>query len=223
MTKTDKFIEVLQLFNSPITIATWVKKIIELYPAVLIQENGKLDDNMTIKELIARISLKVSKGEFIGVEVEDSNFCRKVYYVSSFMKKEFLKEKAQNDIKPVLLEEKINGDMAFLSESETYRIEEFINIILQLNKYFNLNFKLHYIISLENTKLVGKHHADNFQILLEEHTLLKRDGEQRFSIEEQKAYIKRVIVVYMMVCKNLDISLTDEVLDMLLDRLAKIY
>jgi len=43
----------------------------------------------------------------------------------------------------------------------------------------------------------GRHHADNLQILSSGHSLVKKDGEKKFSIEEQKAYIKRVIVLQM--------------------------
>ena len=220
MSKTDKFIEVLQSFNKPITVAEWAKRIIELYPAVLIQSNSKTKDKMTLKELVARMSLKVSKGEFSNVEVTFCNNYRTVFYLSEEMKQEQIKKHASKDIEPIVYEEKILQSLNNLSESETYRIEEFNAITFQLNKYFNLNFELFYLKSLEQE---GEYKAENIQLLTTEHKQQEKKSFTRFTIEEQKAYIKRVIIVHMMVCKKLDISLTDEVLDMLLDRLAKIY
>ena len=223
MTKTDKFIEILQTFNHSVTIAEWSKRIVELYPAVLTQQNGKNSETMTLRELTARMSLKVSKEEFAGVIIENNFSYRKVQYLDSGMKKEYIKKIANKDIEPIIIEERMQEDINKLNESERYRIEEFINITDQLNRYFNLNFQLHHALSLTNTKDVGKHYADNIQLLTVEHTLLREDGEQKFTIEEQKGYIKRIIVIHTMVSKHLDITLTDEVLDMLLDRLAKVY
>ena len=223
MTKTDKFIEVLQTFNHSVTIAEWSKRIVELYPAVLTQQNAKNNEVMTLRELTARISLKVSKEEFSGVEMENSLPYRKVRYMASGMRKEYIKKIANQDIEPIIIAERMKEDINKLNESERYRIEEFIGITDQLNRYFNLNFQLHHSLSLTNSKNIGKHSADNIQLLTAEHILLREDGEPKFTIEEQKAYIKRIIVVHTMVSKHLDITLTDEVLDMLLDRLAKIY
>jgi len=223
MTKSDKFMEVLQTFNTSVTIATWAKRIVELYPAVLVQGTDKKATKMTLRELTGRISLKVSKGDFSDIEVENSTPYRKVKYISSEMQKESLKITANNDMEPVDLENKINKDLEKLSESERYRIEEFMSITDQLNRYFNLNFELHHAYGLNSQKELGKHHADNLQLITTEHMKLKEANEPKFTIEEQKAYIKRIIVVHTMVIKHLDINLTDEVLDMLLDRLAKVY
>jgi len=223
MTKTDKFIEVLQTFNHSVTIAEWSKRIVELYPAVLTQQNNKNSESMTLRELTARISLKVSKEEFPEIEVENTLPYRKVRYLHSGMKKEYIKKVANKDIEPIIIAERMEEDINRLNESERYRIEEFSGITDQLNRYFNLNFQIHHSFSLTNSKNMGKHHADNLQILTAEHALLREDGEPKFTIEEQKAYIKRIIVVHTMVSKHLDINLTDEVLDMLLDRLAKVY
>lgn len=223
MTKTDKFIEVLQTFNHPVTIAQWSKRIVELYPAILTQQNSKHSELMSLRELTARISLKVSKEEFSEVEVEKSLPYRKVRYISSEIKKEYIKKIANQDIEPIIIEERMKEDINRLNEFERYRIEEFIEITNQLNRYFNLNFQLHHALSLTNSRNMGKHYAENLQLLTEEHALLREDGEKKFTIEEQKAYIKRIIVVHTIVSKHLDICLTDEVLDMLLDRLAKVY
>ena len=223
MTKTDKFMEVLQTFEKSVTIAEWAKRIVELYPAVLIQTNSKTDRRMTVVELGAAISLKVSKGEFSQIEVENCTPYRKVRYVSNETKKELSNDYASRDMEIITIEERINADILKLNESDQYRVEEFKSIVEQLNRYFNMNFELHHARSLSNKQQSGKHHPDNLQLLTTEHTFKKEDNVAKFTIEEQKAYIKRVLVVDSMVSKALDITLTDEVLDMLLDRLAKVY
>ncbi|MBU1669246.1 hypothetical protein KKC13_12585 [bacterium] len=223
MTKTEKFIEVLQTFNDPVTIATWAKRIVELYPVVLNQINSNTNEKMTLREFVARISVKVSKGEFPNIEIENCEPYRKVKYCSESMKNERIQKNLNKDIELIVLDEHRQKDLSKLNESDRYRIEEFTSITDQLNRYFNLNFELHHVLSLTNRQKIGKHHADNLQLLTSEHALQKKDDEVRFTIDEQKAYIKRVIVVHTMVSKHLDINLTDEVLDMLLDRLAKVY
>ena len=223
MTKTDKFIEVLQTFKEPITIAKWAKRIVELYPAILIQTNSKTDKRMTVLELATAISLKVSKGEFSHVEVKNCLPYRKVQYISNGSQNKLSKVYANEDIEVMLLESRMNNELVKLNESDRYRIEEFKNVTNQLNKYFNMNFELHHATSLLNKQRPGKHHPNNLQLLTAEHVLKKEDGKKKFTIEEQKAYIKRTLVVDSMVSKASEVSLIDEVLDMLLERLAKVY
>ena len=127
------------------------------------------------------------------------------------------------DVEAIGLEAKMKEDIKKSTEQDNYRLEELINICSQLNKYFSLNFTLHHAQSLANSKNTGRHHIDNIQLLTTEHRLLKKDGVKKFAIEEQRAYIKRVISVHMMINKSIDINLTDDVLEMLLDRLEKIY
>lgn len=223
MRKIEKFIEVLQTFEQPVSILVWVQRIVERYPTILNQVNSKTNKKMTLRELTGFISLKVSKGEFKNLEIEDCEPYRKVKYCSESMRTESIQKTLHKDLELITLDEHIRDDLSKLNESERYRIEELATITDQLNRYFNLNFELHHVVSLINGKKEGKYHADNLQLLTIEHMIQKKDDEPRFTIDEQKAYIKGIIVVHTMVKKHLDINLIDEVLDMLLERLAKVY
>ncbi|CAA6804117.1 MAG: Unknown protein [uncultured Sulfurovum sp.] len=222
MTKKERFMHVLKTFEAPVTISTWVNKVVEDYPSILNQINSTTNEPMTLKSLAANMSLKVSKGEFPEIKILDVEPYRQVLYISENKKNDLTKIELHKDVESITIEEKIDEDIKKLTESDRYRLEEVVNIKEQLNRYFSLNFVLHHAYSLLNSKQ-GKHHVDNLQLLTKEHSVLKKDGEKKFSIEEQKAYIKRIISVHMMINKSIDINLTDEVLEMLLDRLEKVY
>ena len=223
LTKKERFMEVLKTFDKPVTVATWTKKVAELYPSILSQINSKTNEQMTLNDLALGIGLKLSKGEFPKVLIYNIEPYRVVEYLSEVEEAEVIKKSAKKDIEPILLEAKIKGDIEKLTEAEKYRLEELSSIVNQLNRYFSLSFALHHATALMSKEKEGRHQADNLQILTREHGLIKKDGESKFSIEEQKAYIKRIISIQMMVNKELDINLTDEVLEMLLDRLEKVY
>jgi len=223
MTKQERFMDVLKTFETPITVSEWAKRVVEHYPSILNQINSKTNEQMTLKAFATTLSLKVSRGEFSELKVLDSEPYRRVIYLPENKKKDLIKEEVIKDIEPIVLESKIEEDLKKTSDHDRYRLEELNSICTQLNKYFILDFNLHHAQSLSDSKKSGRHHVDNIQLLTKEHSRLKKDGTKKFSIEEQKAYIKRVISVHMMINKNIDINLTDEVLEMLLDRLEKIY
>jgi hypothetical protein len=223
MTKKERFIDVLRTFETPVTVSAWANRVVEQYPSILNQINSKTNEPMTFKELTTTMSLKLSRGEFPELKVLDSEPYRRVIYLTENKRNDLIKLELNKDIEVIVLELKMKEDLEKSSEQDKYRLEELISIYLQLNKYFSLNFTLHHAQSLLNTKSTGRHHIDNLQLLTIEHTLLKKDGSKKFSIEEQKAYIKRVISVHMMIDKSIDMNLTDDVLEMLLDRLEKVY
>jgi hypothetical protein len=175
---------------------------------------------MTLVELTTAISIKLSKGELPQVEIENALPYRKVHYLSNSAQKALIKEHANRDREPMLLEAYVEEGVLKLNESERYRVEEFKSIVDQLNRYFNMNFELHYLSTKQKR---GKYHPDTFELLTSEHIIKRGHEKVRFTIESQKAYIRRVLVVDSMVSKALDMNLTDEVLDLLLDRLEKIY
>ncbi|CAA6808487.1 MAG: Unknown protein [uncultured Sulfurovum sp.] len=222
VTKKERFMDVLKTFEQPVTISVWANRVVEHYPAILRQINSTTNEPMTLKTLVANMSLKVSNGEFPSLKILEVKPYREVMYVSEKQKNDLAKKEVHRDIESIVIEDKIESDTKKLVESERYRLEELLSIKEQLNRYFSLNFVLHHAYSLVHHKQ-GKHHIDNVQLLSKEHALLKKDGDKKFSIEEQKAYIKRIISVHMMIHKHIDINLTDEVLEMLLDRLEKIY
>ena len=223
MTKRERFIDVLRTFDTPVTVSEWAKSVIEQYPSLLTQINSKTNEKMTLKDLAMTISLKVSKGEFSEIKIFDNGSYRKVMYMTESMKNELTKKEVKKDLESINLESKIKEDISKSTESDRYRLEELNSIKDQLNRYFALNFVLHHASSLTNKNNKSKHHVDNLELLTEEHILIKKDGENKFSIDEQKAYIKRIISIQMMINKSIDINLTDEVLEMLLERLEKIY
>ena len=223
VTKKEKFIEILKRFDKPVSIITWTKKIVEQYPSILTQINSNTNEIMTMKELLTGISLKVSKGEFSNIHVVNHGAFRTVQYISDDMKNSLLKKELFKDLEPLLLERKMDEDIKKSTEADRYRLEEFSSIVDQLNRYFSLNFIFHHAKAINDSKKSGRHHIENLEILTSEHAVLKKDGQKRLSIEEQKAYIKRIISIHMMINKTIDLNLTDEVLDMLLDRLEKIY
>ena len=223
MTKKERFIDVLRAFEAPVTVSEWANRVVEEYPTILNQINSQTNEPMTLKALATTMSLKVSRGEFPELKVLDSEPYRRVMYLTEDKKNNLTKMEVHKDVEAIVLEARMKEDIKKSTEQDRYRLEELNNICTQINKYFSLDFKLHHAQSLFNNKNAGRHHADNIEFLTKEHTLLKKDGRKKFSIEEQKAYIKRVISVHMMINKNIDINLTDDVLEMLLDRLEKIY
>jgi len=223
MTKQEKFIEVLRTFDTAVTVSEWANRVVEQYPAILNQINSKTNEPMTLKALATTMSLKVSRGEFSELKVLDSEPYRRVMYLTENKKNDLTKMEVTKDVEAIVLESKMNDDIKKSTEQDRYRLEELSSICTQLNKYFRLNFNFHHAQSLSSTTKSGRHHVDNIQLLTTEHSLFKEDGTKKFSIEEQKAYIKRVISVHMMIDKSIDINLTDEILEMLLDRLEKIY
>jgi len=215
MTKKEQYLEVLKTFNESVTILKWAKRVVEMYPTVL--------EKMTIKELVSGLSLKVSDGEFSNILVENCKPYRRVQYVSTVVKNSLISKARVKDIELILVESKVNQDINKSTELDRYRLEEFMNIVKQLNRDFKLNFQIHYTHSLLRENKLGKHHVNNFEVLTEPHSKLKKDAQKRFSIEEQKAYIKRIISIHLMIRKDIELDLTDEVLDMLLERLTKVY
>jgi len=213
MTKNEKFLNVLRTVETPVTILEWTNKVVEQYPVILNQINSQTNEFITYNTLADMIKSKVSRGEFPEVKVLNSGSYSNIKYVIENKK---LRKKIFKDTENRRIDENF-------SEQNKYRFDEFTSICNQLNKYFKLNFNLYSIESLSNNKNNGRDYIDNIQLLTKEHTLVKRNGTKRFSIEEQKAYIKRVIAVHMMVDRTIDINLTDDVLEMLLDRLEKIY
>jgi hypothetical protein len=223
MTKKERFLEVLKTFDAPVTVVEWAEKVAERYPLILNQLNSKTNKLMTIKDLALGIGQKLELNEFDEVYVLNMEPYRKVEYVPSSMKISYMKKIINKDAEPLFLIEKVKEDLERLTESDRYRIEELKSIQEQLNNYFALDFVLHHINGVMSEKKEGRYHADNLELLAEEHVKKKGIGKLRFTIEEQKLYIKRMIGIGMMLNKEREINLSDEVLEMLLDRLEKVY
>jgi hypothetical protein len=221
MTKKERFINVLRTFERPVTLSEWTNRIIEYYPVVLNQINSQTNELMTPKALASTLKRKVSRGEYPEVKIVDLGSYRdRLYMVKNNQlnpKKEF------KDITKRRLERRREKTTQKYSAQEKYRFEEFNTICRQLNKYFGVDFKIDYAASLSHTPKRGRDYLEQIQLLTKEHSQIKKDDAKRFSIEEQKAYIKRVISVQMMLDRSMEIHLTDDILEMLLDRLEKVY
>ena len=200
----------------------------ELYPELLEAANeqaaNQANDTTGLRELAARISSRLSIGGFPEVEIDDSERPRRVRYISQAQKEERIEEELEADIEPLTRAERIRQDTQTLTEIERYRIEELETIAKQLNKFFNLDFEVDYAFALLNPTQAGKHHPDNLQLLIKAHNGKKnKKNWQRFSLEEQKEYIQKVIALQTMIASRLEIGLVDDVLESLLERLERIY
>lgn len=228
MTKAQKYLEALKTFEDWVIVSEWAMRVGEMYPDLLEAANtqaaNQANDTTGLRELAARISSRLSTGGFPEVEIDDSERPRKVRYASEDEKKERIDEDVEADIEPLTRAERIRQDMQNLSEIERYRIEEFETIARQLNRFFSLDFEVDHAMALLNPAQSGNHHPDNLQLLIKAHNTKKnKNNWQRFTLEEQQTYIKQVIALQTMIAERLDISLVDDVLDSLLDRLKKVF
>jgi len=221
MTKKERFINVLSTFERPVTLSEWTNRIIEYYPAVLNQINSQTNELMTPKALASTLKRKLSRGEYPEVKIVDLGAYRdRLYMVKT---NNLTPRKGFKDIAKRRLEQRREKTTLKYSTQDKYRFEEFNTICRQLNKYFGVDFKIDYAMSLLHTPKRGRDYLKSIQLLTKAHTQIKKEDTKRFSIEEQKAYIKRVISVQMMLDRSMDIHLTDDILEMLLDRLEKVY
>ncbi len=228
MTKSQKYREALKTFDNWVIVSEWAVRVGEMYPDILEAANqqaaNQANETTGLRELAARISSRLSTGGFAEVEIDDSERPRKVRYISEDEKKERVEEELESDIEPLTRAERIRKDTEKMSELERYRIEEFETIAKQLNRFFSLDFEVDHAIALLNPTQSGNHHPDNLQLLIKAHNAKKnKKNWQRFTLEEQQAYIKQVISLQTMIAERLEISLVDDVLDSLLDRLKKVF
>ena len=228
MTKAQKYLEALKTFDDWVIVSEWAEKVGELYPELLKEADeqaaNQANETTGLRELAARISSRLSTGGFKEVEIDDSERPRKVRYISPEQKEERIEEELEADIEPLTRAERIRQDSQTLTEIERYRIEEFETIAKQLNRFFSLDFEVDHASALLHPTDPGKHHPDNLQLLIKAHNSKKnKKNWQRFTFEEQKEYIERVIALQTMISSRLEIALVDDVLESLLERLHKIY
>lgn len=228
MTKAQKYLEALKTFDDWVIVSEWAVRVGELYPDLLEaaneQASNQANETTGLRELAARISSRLSTGGFSEVDIDDSERPRKVRYISKEQKQELIDEEVESDIEPLSRAERIRQDMERLSELERYRIEEFETISKQLNRFFSLDFEVDHATAILNPDQSGKHHPDNLQLLIKAHNGKKnKNNWQRFSFEEQKDYIEKVIALQTMIANRLEVNIVDDVLGSLMERLEKIY
>jgi len=224
----EKYLEALKTFDDWAIVSEWAMRVGEVYPDLLEAANeqaaNQANDTTGLRELAARISSRLSTGGFPEVEIDDSERPRKVRYASEDEIKERIDEELEADIEPLTRAERIRQDTEGLSEIDRYRIEEFETIARQLNRFFSLDFEVDHAFALLNPNEAGKHHPDNLQLLIKAHNAKKnKNNWQRFTLEEQKTYIQQVIALQTIIATRLEVSLVDDVLDSLLERLEKVF
>lgn len=228
MTKSQKYLEALKSFNDWVIVSEWATRVGELYPDLLEIANqqaaNQANETTGLRELAARISSNLSSGGFPDVEVDDRERPRKVRYISATDKQTKIDDELEADIEPLTRTERIRSDLKKLTEIERYRIEEIETIARQLNKFFSIDFEVDHATALLNPIESGSHNPDNLQLLIKAHNAKKnKKNWQRFTIEEQIEYIKHVLALQTLIANRLGVSLVNDVLESLLERLAKVY
>ena len=228
MTKSQKYLEALKSFDDWVVVSEWATKVGELYPDLLETANqqaaNQASETTGLRELAARISSNLSTGGFLDVEVDDSERPRKVRYISEIDKQTRIEDDLEADIEPLTRAERIRSDFESLTEIERYRIEEIETISRQLNKFFSIDFEVDHATALLNPTESGSHHPDNLQLLIKAHNGKKnKKNWKRFTIDEQIEYINHVLALQTLIASRLGVSLVNDVLESLLERLAKVY
>lgn len=228
MTKSQKYLEALKSFNDWVVVSEWATKVGEIYPDLLETANkqaaNQANETTGLRELAARISSNLSSGGFPDVEVHDNEKPRKVRYISEVDKQARIEHELESDIEPLRRAERIRSDFERLTEIERYRIEEIETISRQLNKFFSVDFEVDHATALLNATESGKHHPDNLQLLIKAHNGKKnKKNWKRFTIDEQIEYINHVLALQTLIANRLGVSLVNDVLESLLERLVKIY
>jgi len=228
MTKSQKYLEALKSFEDWVVVSEWAIKVGEIYPDLLeaanVQAANQANETTGLRELAARISSNLSSGGFSDVEIDDSERPRKVRYISETDKQTRIDDELEADIEPLTRAERIRSDFANLTEVERYRIEEIETISRQLNKFFSIDFEVDHATALLNPTASGKHHPDNLQLLIKAHNAKKnKKNWKRFTIDEQIEYIKHVLALQTLIASRLGVSLENDVLESLFERLVKVY
>ena len=228
MTKSQKYLEALKLFDDWVVVSEWAIRVGEIYPDLLERANeqaaNQANETTGLRELAARISSNLSSGGFPDVEVDDSERPRKVKYISDTDKQTKIDDELEADIEPLTRAERERNDFKKLTALEKYRLEEIFAISKQLNKFFSVDFEVDHATALLNPTESGKHHPDNLQLLIKTHNGKKnKKNWKRFTIDEQIEYIKHVLALQTLIASRLGVSLVNDVLESLLERLGKVY
>lgn len=228
MTKSQKYLEALKSFDDWVIVSEWATRVGELYPDLLETANqqaaNQANETTGLRELAARISSNLSSGGFPDVEVDDGERPRRVRYISATDKQTKIDDELEADIEPLTRTERIKSDFEKLTEIERYRIEEVETISRQLNKFFSVDFEVDHATALLNPTKSGNHHPDNLQLLVKAHNGKKnKKNWERFTIDEQIEYIKHVLALQTLIASRLGVSLVNDVLKSLLERLGKVY
>lgn len=225
----EKYLEALKTFDDYVIVSQWAEKVGILYPDLLEKANEEAQrqkiDTTGLREIAARISSRLSTGGFDGlVKIDDSERPRRVKYISKEELHENTTQEIEEDLEPLNRREieKYSEDKMLLKE--LYRLDEFRNIQKAFKMFFNLDFELDHAKALLNKEDAGEHHPDNFQLILKYHNGKKSNNNwKRFTVDEQINYIKKCVELQSLVAGRMELSIDENILDNLLNRLKAVY
>lgn len=224
----EKYTEALKACSGFVTVFEWAQKVCELYPDLLAkaekEARAQKQNTTGMREIAARISSRLSAGNFKNVLIDDNERPRTVKYITIEEQQNNQEKELNDDIEPITRIEIINQAKDKLKVYEIYRLDEFRNIQKAFKDFFNLDFELDHAQALLNRESQGSHHPDNIQLLLKYHNGKKNNNSwKRFDYEAQIDYIKDAIKLQSNVAESFDIKLDDGILSQLLSRLEAIY
>ncbi|MEM7186460.1 MAG: HNH endonuclease [Bacteroidota bacterium] len=224
----EKYTEALKTFSEYVTVHEWAQRVCELYPDLLKkaekEARAQKQETTGLREIAARISSRLSSGNFKNVEIDVNERPRKVKFTSVQEQQSNQAKELVEDFEPINRIEIINHAKDKLKIYELYRLDEFKNIQKAFNEFFGIDFERDHAQALLNKEDRGDHHPDNIQLLLKYHNTKKSNNSwDRFSFEEQKKYILDTIKLQTNVAGKFDIELNNDILTHLLNRLKMIY
>ncbi len=224
-----KYLEALKTFDDWVIVSEWAQKVGDLYPDILAKAESEAEnqanDTTGMREIAARIGSIISQGGYENkIEIDTSERPRKVRYIPEEIRQEHDALEIEEDIAPLRRSERIKQDVQDWSLKDKYRHDEFEAISKQLKNFLGMDFEVDHATALLNNESPGKHHPNNFQLLLKAHNSKKSNNNwERFTFEEQKEYLATAIKLQALVAKKLNVDMDESVIDSLLDRLSKVY
>lgn len=229
MNITEKYLTALKQIDGWTQVSGWAVKFGELYPDLLAKAEreaaNQANDTTGLREIAARISSNISRGAYAGkIEINDAERPRLIRYLPENELEQHISHDVDEDIAPLKRGDIIKEALEKLGTHELYRLTEFEAISKNLKQFFSLDFEVDHAQALLNSKEPGKHHPDNFQLILKAHNAKKNnDNWLRFNFAEQADYIKTAIKLQTLVSAQMNIDMNGDVLDSLLSRLEKVY
>ena len=225
----EKYLEALKNLDDWVIVSDWAIKVGEIYPDLLakaeIEAANQANDTTGLREIAARISSAISTGAYENqIEIDTSERPRKVRYIPAEKRDEHVALELEEDVEPLRRDEIIKRDLSGWRAKDKYRSDEFEVISKQLKAFLSLEFEVDHASALLNPENPGKHHPDNFQLLLKSHNAKKKnDNWQRFSFDQQAEYIKAAIGLQRLVAPSLNIEMDESIIDSLIERLSKVF
>lgn len=220
MKANEKYLQALKTFDEAVSIATWSSKYLQMFPP-----SSELDLSSELKQTIQKISLKISSGKFNeSVFVDCDETPRLVKFIT---KDEFEKNTEiiiDADLEPIIRKELIKSSKDSLEAKELYRVTEFENIQKGFKEFFKIDFEIVAMQYLLDQNKDRHYNPTNLQFLLKHHQNKKANNSwDRFTIDEQIEYIKKVVELQGTLNDRLCVEINNSVLESLISRLIAIY